>query len=197
MYGYSETESIDCRYACGAIKIGLKKNEAEIVKSISIQSLDEDSCIAGDFTIDPVAGTITSGENGECTITVELPKNGLFLSESSTHVIATIPAGSYPAGFEIKMLDTEKRVMRRLWLRHSADAEVGIEIIPGRITSFDNQEFITDSREICSADDWEEFAAACDADQQGWKDLWISKNGSVMVGNDFTAEKLTNLRFAA
>lgn len=193
MYGYSETESIDCRYACGAIKIGLKIDEAKAVKSISIHSLHQDSYITGDFTIDPVAGTITAGENGGQTITMELPEDGLSHTENSTYIIATIPAGSYPAGFEIKMLDTEKRVMRRLWLRHSADAEAGVEIIPGRITSFDNQEFITDSREICSADDWEEFAAACNGYQQGWKDIWISKSGSVIVGNDFTAEKLTKI----
>lgn len=193
MYGYSETESIDCRYACGAIKIGLKANESEIVKSILIHSMDEDCRISGDFTIDPSDDTITAGENGGRTITVEFPENGLTLSESSTYIIATIPAGSYPGGFEIKMLDMKKRVMRRLWLKQSADGENGVEIFPGRITSFDNQEFITDSREICSAEDWEDFAAACNGNQQGWEDLWISKNGSVVVGNDFTTEKLTKI----
>jgi len=194
MYGYSETESIDCRYACGAIKIGLKIDEAKAVKSISIHSLHQDNCITGDFTIDPVAGTITAGENGGQTITMELPEDGLSHTESSTYIIATIPAGSYPAGFEIKMLDREKRVMRRLWLRHSADAEAGVEIIPGRITSFDNQEFITDSREICSADDWEEFAAACNKGGDDWKSLWLSKKHSVIIGSDFSAECLTSVK---
>lgn len=193
MYGYSETESIDCRYACGAIKIGLKGDEAEIVKSISICSLSEEGIIAGDFTIDPLAGLITPKENGSQIITVELPDGGLALSDNSTYIIATIPAGSYPDGFEIKMLDQDKRVMRRLWLKHSADAEAGIRIIPGKITSFDNQTFATDSREICSAEDWEEFAQACNKGGDDWKDLWLSKKHSVIIGSDFSAECLTSV----
>ena len=193
MYGYSETESIDCRYACGAIKIGLKANEAKIIKSISITSLSQ-SNITGEFIINPIEGTITAGSNGGKTITIHLPEGGLALVGSTTNIIATVPAGEYQDGFEIRIHDTEKRVMRRFWLRHSADADAGVTIMPGKITSFDNHDFDnTDSREITSAEDWEELAAAFNNGGYDWGGSESGKKHAIIISNDFSAEHLTRI----
>lgn len=192
MYGYSDNETINCQYACGAIKVGLKGIDCSPLSSMTITSLSSSQNITGEFTINPKEGTLVSGEDGGKTISVIFPEEGLELNEECKYIIATIPAGVYPEGFEIKLLDSDKKVMRRMWLRHTQDSAEGITIIPGKITSFDNQNFETDSREICSAEDWEEFASMFN-NGGDWQNLWLSKSGAVIIGGDFAAERLTRI----
>lgn len=192
MYGYSESETINCQYACGAIKIGLKSSDSRSVASITITSLSSEACIAGDFRINSVDGNVTPCGNGSRSIEIEMPEGGVEITDDCTYFIAAIPAGTYPDGFELKMIDFDKKVMRRLWLRHSQGSEKGVTIAPGQIISFDNQDFETDSREICTAADWEEFANLYN-NGEDWQSMWLSKKGTVVIGKDFSADRLTRI----
>ena len=192
MYGYSDDETINCQYACGAIKIGLIGSSSSLVNSMTITSVASNQNITGEFKINPKEGTIVPGENGGRTISISFPNEGLELNEECKYIIATIPAAVYPEGFEIKLLDSDKKVMRRMWLRHTQDSDKGVTVTPGKITCFDNQTFDTDSREICSAEDWDEFANAFNSGDD-WQNLWLSKSGAVIIGGDFSAEKLTRI----
>lgn len=190
LYGSSESETapVQLKNLCGAIKVTLK-DEAAVIKSLVLTSLG-DAPITGLFNINVKTGELQSVEGGK-TVTIVLPEGGVALSAAGTPFIITIPQGSYPEGFSLRFEDSAKHILKNYWLRPSAGAEAGVEVKGGQIVTFAAAAYDPDAREITCAEDWEEFAAACNAGS--WESDWLGKDGSVKIGADFTATKLTKV----
>jgi hypothetical protein len=196
MYGYSEAEEapVQMQNLCGAIAFTLKDQGGIKVKSMSLTSLTEGKPIAGHFSLNPGESLLLAPVGGNSSrIDMELPEGGITLTSSGTSFFFSIPAGEYPDGFLIRLDDENKHILRRWWLRPSEGAPAGVTLGAGKLVVFAACDYVPDAREICTAEDWEEFADAYNAGGNGWKAEWLGKDGTVKIGADFTAENLTRI----
>ena len=178
---------------CGAITFTLKDPDEVQVGSLSITSLTDDKPIAGRFALDAETLELTPAGEVVSTVSMALPQEGLSLSAAGTSFFLSLPAGSYPEGFLIRLDDARKHILRKFWLRPSAGADPGITLAAGTLVVFEAQEYDPDAREICSAADWEEFAAALNGSAADFEEEWVGKDGSVKIGASFEATGLTRL----
>lgn len=189
LYGYAEDAAsrIQLKNLCGAIRVTLKDVSGEnVIRALTLTSLGTEP-VAGDFKLDVTSGALET-VNGSSTLTMVLPEEGVTLTPEGQDFVFAIPAGTYPSGFGLRFVDTEKRVLKCFWLRPSAGAEAGVTLRPGALVSFEAMEYVPGAREITSAEDWEEFAAACNSGQMS---DWVDKDGVVSITADFTAASLT------
>lgn len=196
LYGYSESEDAPVRMQnlCGAITFSLKDQDGIKIKSLSITSLTEGKPIAGKFSLAEGESLLLSPAGGNsATVGMELPEEGITLSAAGTSFFLSIPAGDYPEGFLIRMDDENRHILRRWWLRPSEGSPAGVTLGAGKLVVFAASDYDPDAREICSAEDWEEFAAAYNAGGSGWEAEWLCKDGTIRIGADFTAETLTRI----
>lgn len=192
MYAYAEDEkeTISLRHACGAISVNLSAEEGCTINSLSITSLGGNA-IAGKFTLDSRSGELQAVE-GKSRVEMLLPEGGITIVPSDgRRFIFTLPAGTYPEGFCLKFTDTAKHIFRAYWLRESEGADAGVTVVPGRMVRFEAVPYVPDAREITSAEDWAEFAAAYNAGS--WEQDWLGKDGSVKIGADFTVGSLDSI----
>ena len=195
LYGSSASaeEPVAMSSLCGAITFTLRDPDEVQVGSLSITSLTDDKPIAGRFALDTETLELTpAGEVGG-TVSMALPQEGLSLSAAGTSFFFSLPAGSYSDGFLIRLDDARKHILRKFWLRPSAGADPGINLEAGTLVVFEAQEYDPDAREICSAADWEEFAAALNGSAADFEKEWVGKDGSIKIGADFEAAGLTRL----
>ncbi|MBO4341025.1 MAG: hypothetical protein J5764_02510 [Bacteroidales bacterium] len=193
LYGYSASEDgeVSLKNLCGAACITLKDSDGtDVISSLSITSIGGEP-IAGQFSLNPETGAL-SAVSGTATISMTLPEGGVALGPEGRKFIFTVPAGSYPGGFSIRFTDARKHVLRCFWLRPSAGAAAGLNIGAGSIAFFDTQEYVPDAREIISAEDWQEFAAALNSGGD-WQSEWLSKAGTVDIMADFETASLAKL----
>lgn len=190
LYGESQDgSSASLQNLCGAIRVRLNDSEGSVIKSLKISSLGGEA-IAGNFILKD--GSLSAAaQGGTSEISMTIPETGVALSAEGTDFYFAIPAGSYSKGFLIRFDDARKHIQRSFWLRESEEAEEGVSVVAGRIVCFANSAYDPDAREICSPEDWEEFAAAYNSAADGWEDEWLCKDGSVRIGADFQAESLT------
>lgn len=195
LYGWNDDAAtmLQLKNLCGAVCITLRDAEAaDVVSSFSLTSLGEEP-IAGTYTLDASNGALTC-VSGLKTVSMVLPEGGVQLTPDGKRFIVTVPAGSYPKGFCFRLTDAGKHVSRNYWLRPYEGAEAGVTVNPGSMVFFTASEYVPGAREITSADDWEEFAAACNAGGDAWKTEWLNKEGKVVISSDFSAETLTAIK---
>ena len=199
LYGYSASENapVQMQPLCGAITFTLKDPSSVKVQSLSITSLTDGKPIAGRFALDKETLALTgAGANSAC-IDMELPEEGLSITPEGTSFFFSLPAGDYPEGFVIRLKDENKHILRCWWLRPAKDAEAGVTLGAGKLVVFAAQDYDPDAREICNAEEWEAFASAYNAGGEAWKAEWLCKDGTIRIGEDFTAESLTRLNSLA
>lgn len=192
LYGWSDDASsmVTLKNLCGAVCITLRDaQETDVVSSFTLTSLGDEP-IAGSFTLDASSGALTP-VSGVKTVSLVLPEGGVQLTPEGKRFIMTVPAGSYPSGFCFRLTDAGRHVSRSYWLRPSEGAEAGVTVNPGAMVFFTASEYVPGAREITSADEWEEFAAACNAGGDAWKAEWLNREGKVVISSDFSAETLT------
>ncbi len=180
-------------HLCGTIKVSFTDAMASKVSRVVLTSLSEDCPIAGRYVIDPDFAILSPVSSVVNSVELILPEGGVALGAETVDFHFTIPAGTYPDGFEIRFEDSDKRVLRLDWLRSHAGAEPGITVTAGHLVGFAVREFDPDAREICSAEDWELFAAAYNAGGEAWKTEWLGKDGSIRIGADISARSLTQI----
>ena len=186
MAGRSDTETAELKPTCSVIKYRISDEEGTVIRNVVLRSLTPESHIAGKFAINPETGEMECLSNGSNIISLVLPEDGITLTSAGRTFFFVIPAGEYPGGFEIKTTDARQHAMRRYWLRSGAGAEAGVSVQAGRIYRFDNGEYVEDAQEICSAEDWQSFVAAYNAEEPLTR--WLSRDGYVHIGGDFTVE---------
>lgn len=196
LYGFSESKDapVSMQNLCGAITFTLQDASGIKVKSLSITSLSEGKPIAGRFSL-TTSGTpaLTPAGANSARIDMELPEGGLAITPEGTSFFFSIPAGDYPQGFVIRLDDENKHILRCWWLRPAKGSDAGVTLGAGKLVVFAPQAYVPDAREICSGADWEEFAAAYNAGGDGWKAEWLGKDGTIKLGDDFTAESLARI----
>lgn len=194
LFGTSVDEgTVIMEHLCGTIKVSFTDAEASKVSRVVLTSLSEDSPIAGRYAIDPDFAVLSPRSSLTNSVELILPEGGVALGTETVDFHFTIPAGTYPAGFEIRFEDSLKRILRLDWLRSQAGAEPGITVTAGHLVGFAVREFEPDAREICSSEDWELFAAAYNAGGEAWKTEWLGKDGSIKIGADISARSLTQI----
>lgn len=198
LYGTVETEGGQAVLTnrCGAIRLSLTDN-AQMpgrLQRIVLRSNGAEAPIAGEFTFDLTDGTLTPvADKGVYEVTLALPEEGVTLDASTAQdFYLTIPAGSYPEGFTITIVGDLGRTMECRWLRSAQGAEPGIVVTAGRIVRFASMEFEA-KRRITSEEDWNEFAAAVNADDDSWMEEWADQDGVVRIASDITAAELTRI----
>lgn len=193
LFGTSSEEGpVVMNHLCGTVKLSLTDEEGSIVEKLTLTSLSEGCPLSGTFVLDAETSTLTC-EEGFNSIQMALPEGGIVLGSETTDFYLTIPAGKYPDGFEIKLEDSRKYILRLNWLREEAGAQPGVTVNAGQLVQFSTQEYDPDAREICSAEDWELFAAAYNAGGEDWKKDWLGKDGVIRLGADITAKSLTRI----
>ncbi len=194
LYGVSDTDdAVTVSHLCGTIRVSLTDEQAAVIRSLTLRSISETAPIAGDFVLDLAAGSLSAHGNTSCEVSLGIPEEGVALGDMEKDFFFTIPAGTYPEGFELRFEDEDRHVLRLSWLRASEGAEPGVTVVPGRLVSFAVGEYEPDSREIVSAEDWEEFVLAYNSRAEGWEDEWLGDEGSVRIGADFSAERLSQI----
>lgn len=195
LYGYSESEEapVQMQNLCGAITFTLKDDSSVKVQSLSITSLSEGKPIAGRFSLDKQSLRLTGAGANSARIDMEFPDDNFSITPEGTSFFFSLPAGDYPDGFLIRLKDENKHILRCWWLRPAKDAEAGVTLGAGKLVVFAAQDYDPDAREICSAEEWEEFVSAYNEGGDAWKADWLSKDGSIKIGDDFTAESLTRI----
>ncbi len=191
LWGTSSQEGeVVMNHVCGTVKLSLTDASGAVVDKLTLTSLSEDCPLVGRFAIDPDLGDL-SPVDGQNTVSMLFPNGGITLSQQPTDFYLTIPAGVYPEGFEIRLEDTQKHILRLNWLRQEAGAQPGVIVTAGQLVQFSTQEYDPDAREICSAQDWELFAAAYNAGGEAWKNDWLGKDGKIKLGADVSAKSVT------
>ncbi len=191
LYGYAENaeQRIELKNLCGAVRVTLKDALGlNVIQALTLTSLGSEP-ISGDFSLDVKSGALTA-VSGSGVLTMDFPEGGVTLTPDGQDFIFAVPAGTYPSGFGLRFVDAARRVLKCYWLRAAEGAEAGVTLRPGALVSFEAMEYVPGAREITSAEDWSDFAAACNA---GDLSEWTDKNGVVSITADFTAASLTPL----
>lgn len=158
MAGYSDTESVMMKQACGILGIRLKMGtEANLIRYIEVTALGEEP-VCGDFSVDFQNSTLSSEAKDADVIRMEVQKTFPAGSANTFNVI--LPAGVYSAGFQVKVVDENGRAMVR-------SIKGSRELGAGKLMLMPELEFVPNSEdkgvEIASPEDWNSFATAYNA----------------------------------
>ena len=188
MWGESADEGapVTMHHLAGIVRLSLTSADAYAIKSLSVSSLDEIP-LSGRFSLKDGNLSPLEGEG----IHLVLPEGGVALGSEPVDFHIAIPAGIYPSGLDFTVVCINGKVLHCQWLRPSEGANPGITVKAGSITLFSPMEYQPDAFEIYSAEDWEAFAAACNGGN--WEKDWLSRDGTVHIGADFSATSLTPL----
>ena len=184
MYGYSESEDgVALQNLCAVVRVNIKGGGDNIVSAKLVSSSD-DAPLCGDFRLIPADGSLET-VNGNVTIILEMDDKVAMNNEAGTDFFFAIPAGDYSKGLSFYFKrESDNQVMQNIW-RPTEDLE------GGKLYSFNNIDFEATAKEICTADDWNEFAEACNAGTDLTK--FMFKDDVVRIGADITAEDLTSI----
>lgn len=158
MAGYSTTESVMMKQVCGILGIRLKMGtEAILIRYVEVTALGGEP-VCGDFSVDFHNSTLSSEARDADVIRMEVQKTFPAGSAHTFNVI--LPAGVYSAGFQVKVVDENGRVMVR-------SIKGSRELGAGKLMLMPELEFVPNSEdkgvEIASPEDWNSFATAYNA----------------------------------
>ena len=158
MAGYSEAESVMMKQVCGILGIRLKMGtEANLIRYIEVTALGGEP-VCGDFSVDFQNSTLSSEAKDADVIRMEVQKTFPAGSAHTFNVI--LPAGVYSAGFQVKVVDENGRVMVR-------SIKGSRELGAGKLMLMPELEFVPNSEdkgvEIATPEDWNSFATAYNA----------------------------------
>lgn len=158
MAGYSTTESVMMKQVCGILGIRLKMGtEAILIRYVEVTALGGEP-VCGDFSVDFHNSTLSSEASDADVIRMEVQKTFPAGSAHTFNVI--LPAGVYSAGFLVKVVDENGRVMVR-------SIKGSRELGAGKLMLMPELEFVPNSEdkgvEIASPEDWNSFATAYNA----------------------------------
>ena len=158
MAGYSTTESVMMKQVCGILGIRLKMGtEAILIRYVEVTALGGEP-VCGDFSVDFHNSTLSSEARDADVIRMEVQKTFPAGSAHTFNVI--LPAGVYSAGFQVKVVDENGRVMVR-------SIKGSRELGAGKLMLMPELEFVPNSEdkgvEIATPEDWNSFATAYNA----------------------------------
>ena len=189
MCGYSDNSNVTLSNLCSAVRVNVKVPETnvkgtETIVSASVISASESAPLCGDFKINPQAG-ILAPVGGSAKLTLALTEN-IILNEDGVDFFFTIPAGDYSDGLSFYFCREDGKNLECIWKPEDA-------LKPGKLYSFNDVDYVPGAKDITTAEDWEEFAAAVNDGNDEALKTYLYKGGFVRLGADFTAESLTQV----
>ena len=212
--GYlAEGDEITFKAMTALIKLSITGESTTTVRDVTLKGLGGEQ-ISGDFTIDYETGAITGASDGEACKAVKV-NVGKALSSTPLVVYIPIPAGEYPSGYQIDIIDTEGGIMRNTVSARTISA--------GQLRQMPETAFEPNYTEdpviggIPNAEEFLAFASAVNEgrstkrweNEEGWINLlddidfdgvtmwtpvghatapWASYNPQVTTGNPFTGK---------
>ena len=134
LYGYSDSEDspVVLNNLCGAVKVSLKSEAGVTIKKAVLISNDKAVSVAGTFVINPQTGAYTVSE-GLKSISLNIIDQVIVDAKGPQSFYFTVPHGSYPEGFTVKLYDSENWPMECSWLRDKDADETGVTIVAGKL----------------------------------------------------------------
>jgi len=186
MCGYSATDEtpVALNNMCAAIRVELVNDSADPLSISGAKIISRKGGISGNFTLNPQNGTLLAWEDAGLAVELEMA-SAVTVGSEGTWFWFAVPGGTYPEGFDIFFTrDSDRRVMQCEWTSTK-------NLSAGIIYTFKNVKFVPGAKDIETADDWNEFAVACNAGEDISKYLY--KDGVVRIGKDISAENLTKI----
>ena len=174
LYGYlADGDEISFKALTALLKISITGDAATTVKDISLKGLgDEQLC--GEFSLDYTTGALTGTSTAEADKVVKVNVNEA-LSATALVVYIPIPAGSYPSGYQIEILNSEGGLMRK-----SVTART---VVAGELRIMDPLAFevnVADDTPLGGIPDAAELKAFATAVNDGRSlNRWLNKDGEV------------------
>ena len=175
MYGYSENEEVALHNLCAAIRVNMVGSAG--VSSALLVSESSGAPICGTFKLCPQTGQLTAVEGG---VSISLDFEEVTLSPEGTDFYFAIPAGNYSEGLSFYFTNaSDGRKMQCAWKPESA-------LEAGRLYSFNEVKYSPETKDIESAEEWEEFVLAVGG--EGDLGKYLYKNGTVRLGADIEGD---------
>jgi len=186
MCGYSATDETPVALSnmSAAVRVKLVTGGGDPFAISGAKIISRKGGISGNFTLNPQNGTLLAGEDAGLAIELEMTSAVPVGTEGAWFWFA-VPCGSYPDGFDIFFTrESDRRVMQCEWTSTK-------ELSAGIIYTFQDVTFVPGAKDIETAQEWEEFAAAYNAGEDISKYLY--KDGVIRIGKDFSADNLTKV----
>lgn len=193
LYGYSgDGDNVIMHNLCGALRVNLVDDPGEPIEDAVVRaemiSNSEEAPIAGSFRLNPATGKYTV-VSGKTVVSLDIKEAVALDKEEPRSFYFTVPAGTYPKGFTIKLYNKEGHLLQCKWLREAADAKEGVVVHAGELVDFKKKEFVRGAMEIMTESQWLDFVTLYNAKDEKWKDRYLLNDGRVALGADLTIEQ--------
>ena len=170
MFAYCQEEAgnsvqFTMQHLCGVLCLPMTSpaDGSVVIRSIELSSQGA-MPPAGEFTFNPGSGELTPSTATQ-SLCLDFGEQGLTLGETPVPVYITLPKGTYD-GFDICMATPDGKLLGASWGNGTQ-----VTVHAGEIVRFESIAFTPTHYNICSAADWERFAAAVNAgDYTEWVD---------------------------
>ena len=185
MVGYSATTTVQVKNLYGLVKLTIKKEGTELIKSITIHSNNLEA-MTGVFSVDYAKATITP-MSGMDFVKVVAPEGIAYDAEGKVVIYVAVPAGEYTKGFTVKVA-TDTGTMSKTVSKSSKITVERNKIYTLPALKYSSKEAGA-IEEITNATQLQAFLNACKpgGDYSAWKNA----DGEVVLGSDIDLSDVT------
>ena len=184
MCGYSEDANVTLSNLCAAVRVNVKGTDEVVSATVTSSSTP----LCGQFKLNPQSASLAPVD-GSSALSLELTEN-IVLTDNGVDFFFTLPAADYSEGLSFYFKNVEGRHLECIWRPEGA-------LEAGKLYSFNNVDYVPGAKDITTVEEWEEFAAAVNAetDEEGAEALqkYLYKGGFVRLGADIQADGLTSI----
>lgn len=180
MYGCSESvDRVQLSNLCAVVRVNIKGDD----NIVAAKLISDKTPLCGDFRLTPSDGSLEVVDGQNCII-LEMADKVAMNNDTGTDFFFAIPEGYYSEedlSFYFKS-ESEGKTMQNIWRPDK-------KLEGGKLYSFNEVGFEPTAKEIDTAAEWNEFAAAFNAgsDISGY----LFKDNVVRLGADISADDLT------
>ena len=183
MCGYSEDADVTLKNLCAAVRVNVKGADEVVAATV----ISTSAPLCGHYRLNPQSASLVPVE-GLTELSLEFTEN-ITLSEEGVDFFFTIPAGDYSDGVSFFFKNVDGRHLECIWRPQYA-------LEAGMLYSFNDVEYVPGAKDITTAEEWEEFAAAVNAETEEEAEAiqkYLYKGGFVRLGADIQADTLTTI----
>ena len=183
MCGYSEDADVTLKNLCAAVRVNVKGTDEVVAATV----ISTSAPLCGHYRLNPQSASLAPVE-GSAEVSLEFTENITLNAENGVDFFFTVPAADYSEGLSFFFKNVEGRNLECIW-RPDAPLEAG------KLYSFNDVEYVPGAKDITTAEEWNEFAAAVNAGEEGAEVLqkYLYKGGFVRLGADIQAEGLSQI----
>jgi len=186
MYGCSESvDGVQLRNLCAVVRVNII-NEKGNDNIVAAKLISDKTPLCGDFRLTPSDGSLEVVDGQNCII-LEMADKVAMNNDTGTDFFFAIPEGYYSEGLSFYFKsESEGKTMQNIWRPDK-------KLEGGKLYSFNGVGFEPTAKEIDTAAEWNEFAAALNSgsDISGYLFKDNFKDNVVRLGADISADDLT------